>query len=95
MLYSNWPRYNYSDKNLFKSRNEILAAALQEAQRKGFDTFNSTVDFGPSNFHDKLTWIFKFRNTSTVNLNIYDVIEIELNSSLVLAVYRVMTSKAN
>lgn len=95
ILSSNWPRKYYSNKSLFKSREQILQFALQQAQAEGFDTSNYLIDFTHNYSQDKLCWLFKFKNNSNPKLDIYDVIEVDWISLTVVAKYRILTSKVN
>ena len=80
ILYSNWPKESYSDKNRFKDRIDIERFALRQGKLKGFDINDYKVDFIYNKKFDELCWVFKFPLIIENNRQEYNVIEIPWNS---------------
>ncbi len=92
ILFSNWPKESHSDKNRFKSREDIEKFALKQAEIKGFDTIDYKVDFKYNEKFEKLCWVFKFPSKIEKNRQKYDSFEIPWDYIEIIDEYKTMTS---
>lgn len=76
LLFCNWPRKRYSNKNLFKNRSEIEKFALTQAKMKGFNIKDFKVDLKYNSKLEELCWVFKFPISIEERRSSFDVFEI-------------------
>lgn len=60
ILYSNWPNKEYADKSKFKSRTDIENYALEQAEKKGYNIDEYSVELQYNEKLNKLCWFFEF-----------------------------------
>jgi hypothetical protein len=87
ILYANWPKEHYSDKNKFKSRTDIEQYALKKAKEKGFEINNYKVDLKYNEKLDKLCWVFIFPMDIGNNGKDSNVFEIDWKSLVTVDEY--------
>ncbi len=90
LLFVNWPKKGYSNKEKFQSTAKIIQIALEEANSRGFLAFKYETDlkFNPNS--ESLNWVFKFPKTRNPDNEQFDVIEISLTSLKVVDEYTIV-----
>jgi hypothetical protein len=89
ILYCNWPREGYSDKNKFKSISEIEKFALNVASRKGYNINHYTISFNYNEKHQKVCWEFQcLKEGNSVN-GLFNAFEIDWKYLEIIEEYEV------
>ncbi|MBO9205407.1 MULTISPECIES: hypothetical protein [Niastella] len=77
ILYCNWPRVGYSDKNKLKSVWEIEKFAVKAAAKKGLNTSHYVVSFNYNEKHEKMCWEFQFLKEGNDTNGLFNAFEID------------------
>lgn len=80
IIFSNWPRHSFSDKQKLSQLNQIEKIALKIAGQKKYETQDYTVELEYEVRSDRLFWCFYFARELKENNKSYNVVLIDWSS---------------